>query len=82
VHLGCKVPFRDECHSFKRPCHGSHYQIDGVYLDGPAPRSLDCFLFRFEGEQLIIDTGKLNAAVGHPERETRLLSPEGTECAF
>ncbi len=44
VHLGCKVPFRDDCHSFKCPCHGSHYNIDGEYLDGPAPRSLDRFV--------------------------------------
>ena len=44
VHLGCKVPFRDDCNSFKCPCHGSHYNIDGEYLDGPAPRSLDRFV--------------------------------------
>src|SRR6266516_4860242 len=24
VHLGCTVPFRNDCVSFKCPCHGSH----------------------------------------------------------
>jgi cytochrome b6-f complex iron-sulfur subunit len=38
VHLGCTVPFRNDCVSFKCPCHGSHYNGDGEYLDGPAPR--------------------------------------------
>jgi cytochrome b6-f complex iron-sulfur subunit len=34
VHL---VPFRDECNSFKCPCHGSHYNVDGEWLGKPAP---------------------------------------------
>ena len=34
VHLGCTVPFRDDCVSFKCPCHGSHYNVDGEFLEG------------------------------------------------
>src|SRR6266571_2029897 len=34
VHLGCTVPFRNDCVSFKCPCHGSHYHVTGEYLDG------------------------------------------------
>ncbi len=60
VHLGCTVPFRDDCVSFKCPCHGSHYNVDGEFLDGPAPRSLDRFALSFNGEDVVIDTGTLN----------------------
>ena len=81
VHLGCKVPFRDDCHSFKCPCHGSHYNIDGEYLDGPAPRSLDRFVFSFQSGDVIVDTGKLNHAVERPDTQTRLISTDGTACS-
>lgn len=81
VHLGCKVPFRDDCHSFKCPCHGSHYNVDGEYLDGPAPRSLDRFSISFQGSDLIVDTGKINNAVLRPVTQTRLISTDGTACS-
>ena len=67
VHLGCTVPFRNDCLSFKCPCHGSHYNSDGEYLDGPAPRSLDRFAFHFQGEDLVVDTGVLNNRVPPPD---------------
>lgn len=82
VHLGCKVPFRDDCHSFKCPCHGSHYNVDGEYLDGPAPRSLDRFAMSFtSGGTLVVDTGKINNAVQRPLNQTQLLSTDGTACS-
>jgi cytochrome b6-f complex iron-sulfur subunit len=28
---------------FECPCHGSKYQEDGTYIEGPAPRDLDRF---------------------------------------
>ena len=80
VHLGCKVPFRDDCHSFKCPCHGSHYNVDGEYLDGPAPRSLDRFEVTFQGADLVVNTGKINNAVERPDTQTRLISTDGTAC--
>jgi cytochrome b6-f complex iron-sulfur subunit len=74
VHLGCKVPFRDDCNSFKCPCHGSHYNIDGEYIDGPAPRSLDRFTMSFDGSgNVVVDTGKLNQHVERPDVGTRVL---------
>jgi cytochrome b6-f complex iron-sulfur subunit len=73
VHLGCKVPFRDECNSYKCPCHGSHYNIDGEYLDGPAPRSLDRFEMKFESDNVMVNTGKLNQTVQRPDPSTRIL---------
>ncbi len=81
VHLGCKVPFRDDCHSFKCPCHGSHYNVDGEYLDGPAPRSLDRFAVTFQGADLIVNTGIINNAVERPDTQTRLISTDNTACS-
>ena len=78
VHLGCTVPFRNDCVSFKCPCHGSHYHVTGEYLDGPAPRSLDRFALSFNGEDVVIDTGTLNNLVPHPDATTRLI-PVPTE---
>src|SRR5947209_2570455 len=80
VHLGCTVPFRNDCVSFKCPCHGSHYHVDGEYLDGPAPRSLDRFALSFSGENVLVDTGSLNAMVAHPDATTRLISVPGVQC--
>ncbi len=80
VHLGCTFDFRDTCISFKCPCHGSHYNVDGEYLDGPAPRSADRFAITFSGEDIIVDTGTLNNTVPHPDRTTQLITPPTVEC--
>ena len=80
VHLGCKVPFRDDCHSFKCPCHGSHYNVDGEYLDGPAPRSADRFAMSFSGTDVIVHTGTLNNTVPHPDASSRLIAPPTEVC--
>jgi cytochrome b6-f complex iron-sulfur subunit len=80
VHLGCTVPFRDDCVSFKCPCHGSHYNVDGEYLDGPAPRSLDRFALSFNGEDVVVDTGTLGNTVPHPDATTRLIPVPTVQC--
>ncbi len=77
VHLGCTVPFRDDCQSFKCPCHGSHYNVNGEYLDGPAPRSLDRFKMSFSGESVVVSTGTISAPVARPDDTTRILSMPG-----
>jgi len=81
VHLGCTVPFRDDCVSFKCPCHGSHYNVTGEYLDGPAPRSFDRFALSFSGERVVVDTGTLNNTVPHPDATTRLIPVPSVQCA-
>ena len=81
VHLGCTVPFRDDCVSFKCPCHGSHYHVDGEYLDGPAPRSLDRFALSFNGENVLVDTGTLNNMVPHPDTTTLLIQVPNVSCS-
>jgi len=47
VHLGCLYKWVPSNNRFECPCHGSKYQKDGTYIEGPAPRSLDRFRFRF-----------------------------------
>jgi cytochrome b6-f complex iron-sulfur subunit len=43
THLGCLYNWSDQDGKFECPCHGSQYQRDGTYIQGPAPRSLDRF---------------------------------------
>lgn len=44
VHLGCLYKWVPSNNRFECPCHGSKYQKDGTYIEGPAPRSLDRFV--------------------------------------
>ena len=81
VHLGCTVPFRDDCVSFKCPCHGSHYNVDGEYLDGPAPRSLDRFAMSFSSGNVVVSTGTLNNSVPHPDATTRIIASPTVQCS-
>src|SRR5260370_32093916 len=81
VHLGCTVPFRDNCSSFKCPCTGSPYNEDGQRLIGPAPRSLDRFALSFNGEDVVVDTQTLNNTVPHPDFTTRLISVPTVLCS-
>lgn len=74
VHLGCKFNFLTSCRSFKCPCHGSHYNVDGEYLSGPAPRSNDRFALSFSGGSVVVDTSKVYDKVPHPTDTTRLLA--------
>jgi len=43
THLGCLYKWVDTNERFECPCHGSKFQSDGEYIEGPAPRSLDQF---------------------------------------
>jgi cytochrome b6-f complex iron-sulfur subunit len=82
VHLGTKVAYLDSCLSFKCPSHGAHYHCDGEYLDGPAPRSMDRFPISFDGDRVIVDTGRINRSVARPETGTRLLAVPNQSCSF
>ena len=53
VHLGCLYAWVDSTVRFECPCHGSKYQADGTYIEGPAPRDLDRF-------RVVITDGKGN----------------------
>lgn len=47
VHLGCLYGWQPVTNRFECPCHGSKYQKNGTYIEGPAPRSLDRFVIQF-----------------------------------
>lgn len=50
VHLGCLYAWVDSNKRFECPCHGSKYQLDGTYIEGPAPRDLDRFVVMLKDE--------------------------------
>jgi cytochrome b6-f complex iron-sulfur subunit len=58
THLGCLYAWRDQEGKFICPCHGSQFQLDGTYIQGPAPRSLDRFVVQVLGAdgKLIAET--------------------------
>jgi len=43
THLGCLPKWVDVNNRFECPCHGSKFQKTGLYIEGPAPRSMDRF---------------------------------------
>jgi cytochrome b6-f complex iron-sulfur subunit len=44
THLGCLYAWVPANDRFECPCHGSKFEADGTYIEGPAPRGLDRFL--------------------------------------
>ena len=68
THLGCLYKWVQANHRFECPCHGSKFTRDGLYIEGPAPRSLDSFVISEEGGQLVIDTGQ--KVLGRPSAES------------
>lgn len=49
VHLGCLYNWKPVSRRFECPCHGSKFQKDGTYIEGPAPRNLDRMVVSFVG---------------------------------
>lgn len=43
THLGCLYKWVGTNNRFECPCHGSKFKGNGLYIEGPAPRSLDRF---------------------------------------
>jgi cytochrome b6-f complex iron-sulfur subunit len=46
THLGCLYGWSDQESKFLCPCHGSQFEYDGTFIQGPAPRSLDRFVLQ------------------------------------
>lgn len=44
THLGCLPKWNPTNVRFECPCHGSKFEGDGSYIEGPAPRALDRFV--------------------------------------
>lgn len=58
THLGCLYKWSSSNFRFECPCHGSKFNHEGFYIEGPAPRSLDYFEVAVEGDIVVVDTGK------------------------
>jgi cytochrome b6-f complex iron-sulfur subunit len=79
VHLGCRVPWCQTSQWFECPCHGSKYSRVGEKRGGPAPRGLDRFVFKIEGNNIVVDTGDL--VLGPPiGTDTTGQGAEGPAC--
>lgn len=78
-HLGCRVPFCDSSERFECPCHGSVYNLIGEYIQGPAPRGMDRFPIKIQGDRVIVDT---SSVVEGPPRGvlTGPAAPTGASC--
>lgn len=70
THLGCLYKWVGTNNRFECPCHGSKFQADGAYIEGPAPRSLD----QFAMAALDADGNELAKV----EDSSSLALPEGT----
>lgn len=58
THLGCIPNWQATDQKFKCPCHGSGFYMDGVNFEGPAPRPLERYTIRLEGEFVVVDKSK------------------------
>jgi cytochrome b6-f complex iron-sulfur subunit len=50
THLGCIYDWKPVDVKFICPCHGSQFERNGTYIQGPAPRSLDRFVITARDE--------------------------------
>jgi cytochrome b6-f complex iron-sulfur subunit len=76
THLGCLYNWNDQEGKFICPCHGSQFQADGTWIQGPAPRSLDRFVVRVEtsdGQVLAETDDKTGAPLQLPDNTTALV---------
>lgn len=60
THLDCLMDWDETTGGFVCPCHGSQFARDGMYIKGPAPRSLDRYIIR-----LLDDQGKTVKETDH-----------------
>src|SRR5258708_34033153 len=54
THLGCAYHWDQPTHNFVCPCHTSAFSIDGKVLGVPAPRRLDQYMLKIQGNKLSI----------------------------
>lgn len=52
THLGCAYHWDDLKKEFLCPCHGSVFDMEGKVVSGPAPRPLDRYETKLEGNRL------------------------------
>jgi menaquinol-cytochrome c reductase iron-sulfur subunit len=54
THLGCAYHWDERGKEFVCPCHSSMFALDGRVLSGPAPRPLDRYDVRLEGDKILL----------------------------
>ncbi len=54
THLGCAYHWEEGKNEFLCPCHTSLFSVDGKVLSGPAPRPLDRYETRTQGNKLLL----------------------------
>ena len=59
THLGCAVPWVASQKRFVCPCHASAFDIRGEVVSPPAPRALDTYVVRIEGDVVKVDLDTL-----------------------
>ena len=60
THLGCAYHWEEGKNEFLCPCHSSLFGIDGKVISGPAPRPLDRYDTKLQGNKLLL--GELREA--------------------
>ena len=82
THLGCLYKWVDANKRFECPCHGSKFTREGVYIEGPAPRSLDQFVVEVtEGGSVVASTQSTDGGIqppGTPAEGTEIVIKTGS----
>ena len=55
THMGCTVNYDQSSESFKCPCHGSEYNVDGQVTQGPAPSALKAYTVTIANSELTVN---------------------------
>jgi cytochrome b6-f complex iron-sulfur subunit len=79
VHLGCLYNWNNQEVKFICPCHGSQYQPDGTYIQGPAPRSLDRFVVQVvdpDTNQVLAETNEQGDPLPLPDNPNAIVKVE------
>src|SRR5262245_42897742 len=75
THLGCTPDWKPSENKFKCPCHGSGYDPEGEYFEGPAPRPMDRAHVEIDPEgQIVVD---LSRKYQWPKGERSQFNDEG-----
>ena len=81
THLGCLYKWEPSNNRFECPCHGSKFNREGHYIEGPAPRSLDQFLIEVvQGGSVVSETkdaGEMIAAPNVPGADAEIVVDTG-----
>lgn len=54
THLGCAYHWDEGSKDFLCPCHTSVFSLDGKVQSGPAPRPLDRYAVKLDGDKIML----------------------------